>query len=300
MGKSLAQRRSPGTRPTIIKMKKLTLIALLTLPLLAASAKAGDEEEFKPLEGPATASLGGVAQINIPEGYSFIDGEILRKLMEAMGQPEREGLMGSLGPTNADWSVMFYYDASGYIKDADKEKLDADKLLQSYREGTEAANKYRVKSGIPPIHVTGWEVPPRYNSETHNLEWAIRGASEGEEILNYDTRLLGRKGVMSVKLIVAPKEFAATLPVFTNLMAGYKFNTGESYAEYKPGDKIAKYGLGALVVGGAAVGAAKLGLFAWLAVFLKKGWKLVIIAVVAVAALFKKVIARIVNGRQDN
>ncbi len=281
-------------------MKKLALIALLTLPLLAAFAKAGDEEEFKPLEGPATASLGGVAQINIPEGYSFIDGEILRKLMEAMGQPEREGLMGSLGPTNADWSVMFYYDASGYIKDADKEKLDADKLLQSYRDGTEAANKHRAKSGIPPIHVTGWELPPRYNSETHNLEWAIRGASEGEEILNYDTRLLGRKGVMSVKLIVAPKEFAATLPVFTNLMAGYKFNTGESYAEYKPGDKLAKYGLGALVVGGAAVGAAKLGLFAWLAVFLKKGWKLVIVAVVAVAALFKKVVGRIVNGRQDN
>lgn len=281
-------------------MKKLTLTALLILPLIAALAQDRAEEDFKPLEGPATATLGGVAQIQIPEGYSFIDGETLRKLMEAMGQPEREGLMGTLGPTNADWSVMFYYDASGYIKDADKEKLDADKLLQSYRDGTEAANKYRAKSGIPPIHVTGWELPPRYNSETHNLEWAIRGASEGEEILNYDTRLLGRKGVMSVKLIVAPKEFAATLPVFTNLMAGYKFNTGESYAEYKPGDKLAKYGLGALVVGGAAVGAAKLGLLAWLAVFFKKGWKLVIVLVVAVAAVFKKAIGRIVNGRQDN
>lgn len=281
-------------------MKKLLLIALLTLPLVSTPAKDRAEGEFKPLEGPATASLGGVAQINVPEGYAFIDGEVLRKFMEAIGQPEREGLMGSLSPTNADWSVMFYYEASGYIKDADKEKLDADKLLQSYREGTEAANKYRAKSGIPPIHVTGWEVPPRYNSETHNLEWAIRGSCEDEEILNYDTRLLGRKGVMSIKLIVAPKEFAATLPVFTNLMAGYKFNTGESYAEYKPGDKIAKYGLGALVVGGAAVGAAKLGLFAWLAVFLKKAWKLVIVAVVAVVAFFKKIIARIVNGRQDN
>lgn len=282
-----------------MKMKKITLIALLLLPLLSASAKDRSEDEFKTLEGPATASLGNVAKINVPEGYSFIDGKTLRKLMEAMGQPEREGLMGSLGPTNADWSVMFYYEDSGYIKDADKEKLDADKLLQSYREGTEAANKYRAKSGIPPIHVTGWELPPRYNSETHNLEWAIRGSSEDEEILNYDTRLLGRKGVMSVKLIVAPNEFAATLPAFTNLMTGYQFNAGQSYAEYKPGDKIAKYGLGALVVGGAAVGAAKLGLLTWVAVFFKKAWKLVVVAVVAVVSLFKKIIARIVNGRRD-
>lgn len=263
-------------------------------PVLAAP-----EKEFTPLEGPAIAKLGDVAEINIPEGYSFIDGETLRKLFEAMGQPEREGLMGSIGSTNTDWSVMFYYDASGYIKDADKEKLDADQLLQSYREGTEAANKHRAKSGIPPIHVTGWEVPPRYNPETHNLEWAIRGSSEGEDILNYDTRLLGRKGVMSVKLIVAPKEFAATLPAFTNLMAGYKFNVGESYAEYKPGDKLAKYGLGALVAGGAVVGAAKLGLLAWLGVFFKKAWKLVIVVVVAVVALGRKIISRIVNGRQD-
>lgn len=281
-------------------MKKLVLLALLAIPFTTLVATAASEEDFKALEGPATASLGNVAQITVPEGYSFIDGPTLRKLMEAMGQPEREGLMGSMGPTNADWSVMFYYDDSGYIKDAEKEKLDADKLLQSYREGTEEANKYRKKSGMPPIQVTGWEVPPRYNPESHNLEWAIRGNCEGEEILNYDTRLLGRKGVMSVKLIVAPKEFAGTLPAFTNLMASYKFNAGESYAEYKPGDKIAKYGLGALVVGGAAVGAAKLGLFAWIAVFFKKAWKLIIVAVVAVASLFKKIIGRIVNGRSND
>jgi uncharacterized membrane-anchored protein len=43
-----------------------------------------------------------------------------------------------------------------------------------------------------------------------------------------------------------------------------------------------------LVVGGAAVGAAKLGLFATLAVLLKKAWKLVVIAVVAIATGIKK------------
>jgi uncharacterized membrane-anchored protein len=280
-------------------MKKLLLFSLivsLCLPLLLSAQTEAPEMDFPRLEGPATATLAGVAQIEVPPGYIYIDGPTMRKLLEAIGQPVSDDLIGSLSPTNADWSVMFYYDAIGYVKDDDKDKLNADKLLEDYRKGTEEANKYRAKYGAAPIQVLGWELPPRYNEETHNLEWALRGSSEGEEILNYDTRLLGRKGVMSVKLIVSPQEYAATFPVFTNLIAGYKFNSGETYAEYKPGDKIAKYGLGALVLGGAAVGAAKLGLFAWLAVFLKKGWKFVVILVVAVAAVFKKAINRIVNG----
>ena len=134
----------------------------------------------------------------------------------------------------------------------------------------------------------GWDVPPKYDETTHNLEWAVRGQCEGRQILNYNTRLLGRKGVIGAVLIVEPESLPETLPTMRNLLTKFSFSSGETYAEYRPGDKIAKYGLGALVVGGAAVGAAKLGLFAWLAVFLKKGWKLVVVAAAAVASFFKK------------
>lgn len=281
-------------------MKQALAVVFLALVLVwPLNAQDTGSRKIRSLEGPATATLGGVAEIQIPQGYSFIDGKTLKPLLEAVGQ-SAEGIVGSLSPTNADWSVMFYYEASGYIKDEEKDKLNADKLLKDYREGTEEGNKRRAEVGAPPIHVTGWELPPRYNTETHNLEWALRGTCEGEEILNYDTRLLGRKGYMSVKLIVAPNEYAASFPAFTNLMASYKFKNGETYAEYKPGDKIAKYGLGALVLGGAAVGAAKLGLFVWLGVLFKKAGKLVIVAIVAVAALFKRIFAKIFNRNRDN
>jgi uncharacterized membrane-anchored protein len=82
-------------------------------------------------------------------------------------------------------------------------------------------------------------------------------------------------------------------------MAGYKYQTGETYAEYRPGDKVAKYGLAALVAGGAAVGAAKLGLFAWLAVIFKKGFKVIIIGLIAVVAMFKNLFAKILGRRSD-
>lgn len=281
-------------------MKKSVLPILCAFAFGALPLHAQSEPLKKPglIEGPATAKLGEVAQLEVPPGYVFIDGKTLRALLKAGGNPVSGNELGSLEPTNGNWSVMFRFSDIGYVKDDEKDRLDADKLLQSYKEGTEAANKMRTEAGSPPIHVVGWEQPPRYNETTHNLEWAIRGECEGRAILNYDTRLLGRKGVMQVKLIVPPEEFAATLPEFKNMLAGHSFQSGQSYAEYRQGDKLAKFGLAALITGGAAVGAAKLGLFASLGVFFKKAWKLLVVVVVALAGLIKKLLGGLF-GRRD-
>ncbi len=100
-------------------------------------------------------------------------------------------------------------------------------------------------------------------------------------------------------LVVDPDQLPATLPTFKNLLAGYSFQSGGKYAEYRPGDKIAKYGLAALVVGGAAVGAAKLGLLGPVILLFKKAWKLVIVAIAAVAAFFKKIFARLFGSKSE-
>ena len=52
-------------------------------------------------------------------------------------------------------------------------------------------------------------------------------------------------------------------------------------------------------MGGAAVGAAKLGAFVWLAVFFKKAFKLIIIAFVAVLAFLKQILAKL-SGRGND
>ena len=269
--------------------------------VLIASSLGAQTADSKPqaLAGPATANLDNIARLDVPAGYRFFDGKTTRALMKSAGEPTSGNEIGLLAPTNEHWSVFFEFSATGYVKDDDKDKLDADKLLQAIREGTAAANEERKRMGTPPLEIVGWEQPPKYDPVTHNLEWAIRGESEGRSILNYNTRLLGRRGVMEVVLVVQPDYFAATLPKFKNVLAGYSFQSGQTYAEYRPGDKVAKYGLAALVVGGAAVGAAKLGLFGPLLLLLKKAWKLVVVAVVAVIGFFKKMFARL-TGRGDD
>lgn len=272
----------------------ITIAAVLTSAAIAADAP--NKKKFG-VEGPANAKLGSVAELQIPVGYVFLDGKATRAMMEAAGEPVSGSELGFLRPTNGEWAVYFEFSDVGYVKDDDKNKLDAAKLLADIKAGNEEGNKERQRNGNPPLIIVGWDQAPKYDEQTHNLTWAIRATCEGQPILNYNTRLLGRKGVMEVVLVCEPDKLQGTLPTFNGLLANnYKFGSGETYAEYKPGDKIAKYGLGALVLGGAAVGAAKLGLLGPVILFFKKGWKLLIVAVVAVASFFKKIFNKI-TGR---
>ena len=52
---------------------------------------------------------------------------------------------------DAFWFVTVNYTDSGHISDEDAKTWNADELLQSLRDGTEATNKERVERGIPGI-----------------------------------------------------------------------------------------------------------------------------------------------------
>jgi uncharacterized membrane-anchored protein len=180
---------------------------------------------------------------------------------------------------------VFEFDDVGYVKDDEKDSLDATALLDSIKKGTEAGNQERVKRGWPMMTILGWETPPRYNDITHNLEWAIRAQSEGAPVVNHNTRVLGRGGVMEVTLVTEPAMLAATLPKFKAMLDGFQFKQGHKYAEFRAGDKTAAYGLTGLIVGGGAAVALKTGAFKWL-------WKLIAAGAAGVAALARKLFSR--------
>jgi uncharacterized membrane-anchored protein len=224
-------------------------------------------EKVKWQEGPTTAQIDKWAEITVPEGFIFADGSDTRMLMEAMGNTVSEREVGFLGPKDLEWFVIFEFDDVGYVKDDEKNSLDADAILKTIKSGTEEGNKIRQEKGYPTLTLQGWELPPYYDEETHNLEWAIKGVdSNGSGFLNHNTRLLGRRGVMQVTLVVDPPIFQEVLPTYQSQLSGFTFKSGENYASYRQGDKLAGYGLAALVAGGAA---AKLGFFKMIAKFSK-------------------------------
>lgn len=270
------------------------LLATASVLLLAASTVPAADKDRAPaikwVTGPSKADLKGTAEVNVPAGFRFANAQDTQRLLRSAGEPVSGREMGMMTHEKDRWSVFFEFSDDGYVKDDDKDKLDADKLLKAIIKGNDYGNEERKKNGNPPLNIIGWEKKPFYDPATHNLEWAIRAESEGRSILNYNTRLLGRRGVMEVVLVCPPQKLETILPEFRELLSSYAYKTGESYAEFRSGDKIAKYGLAALITGGAVAVAAKTGLLATVLLFFKKAWKLLVLAIVAVASFFRRLI----------
>ncbi|MCE5228171.1 DUF2167 domain-containing protein [bacterium] len=269
-------------------MKNLAHAIAICFVLTAIAARAQEAEPQSPgksvkfQEGPSIGNLGDIAQVRVPAGYVFAGPKETATLMEAMHNPVGGTEKGFIAPSGKDWFVVFEFDDIGYVKDDEKGKLDADAMLASIKRGNDAGNKERRRRGWAELRIVGWALPPSYNETTHNLEWAIKGESEGKPLVNYNTRILGRSGVMRITLVTDPETLAATIPDFKKVLEGFEFNAGGRYAEYRQGDKIAEYGLSALVVGGATAVALKSGFFKYI-------WKILVVVFVAVSAFFKKV-----------
>ncbi len=230
-------------------------------------------------EGP----LGSMATLKVPAGYRFTGGAGTIKLMEVYGNLTNGSELGYIAPLDMGWFAVFEFQDCGYVKDDEKNKLDADKILKQLKDGQVEANKELAKRGMPTLEVLGWQTPPFYNPQTNNLEWAIRlrdGA--GGQTINYKTKLLGRRGVMDVVLVCDEDQLSGVIPQYQKLLKGFAYQKEESYAAFSKGDKIATYGLTGLIVGGGLLAAAKTGLLA-------KLWKPILAGLVVIGAFFKRI-----------
>lgn len=115
---------------------------------------------------------------------------------------------------------------------------------------------------------------------------------DGQMIVNYTSRLLGRSGVMSAILVSDVGSLSTDTQDFKTALQQFRYMPGEQYSEFKQGDKIAEYGLAALILGGAAAVATKKGFWAVIGGFLAAFWKLLaglaVAAVAGIGSLFKR------------
>jgi uncharacterized membrane-anchored protein len=253
------------------------------------------------VDGGKEADIGTMAYFTIPDRCRYTGAKGAKDFLvmtQNIPSDRVQGLLlcpANLGEENP-WFVVFTFDASGYVKDDEGKKLDAGKILGTIREGTARANKVRKAQGWDELIIDGWVRAPYYDSSTHNLTWSIKGHSTDGSSVNHSVRLLGRRGVLHADLVAGPEQMAMAVATFDSVIATTSFQRGHKYSEWRKGDKVAKYGLSALVVGGAGVAAVKLGLFGKLAAvfakFFAKLGKLIIIAVAAFLAGLKKLFSR--------
>ena len=241
------------------------------------------------------------ASLNLPEGYRFLDAKDGKTVIEELwGNPpgSASGIEGLVLPRGQEvvspdsWAIVVQFEEDGYVSDEDADEIDYDDLLKDMKKSSLEASKRRVAAGYGKMELAGWALPPRYDKASKVLYWAQEFVTDNpENSLNYDVRVLGRRGVLSLNAIAGAsqkQEIDALTPEIVSLVS---FNTGHTYAEYNSStDKKADYSLAGLVVGGAV--AAKLLAKGGILVLLAKFGKLLIIPAVFIGVWLKRKFSR--------
>ena len=274
-------------------------------PPVANAAETGKAESaadaIGPWEpGPKKIALGQELTVELPSGYAYLPPVPAKKLLEMNGSFHNDGVLGlfsSVDPAE-EWFVVARFDDEGFVKD--DEELDAEEILSALRDGLDEAIEERQERGFKPLALDGWAEAPRYDQAQHHVVWALIVSDADGKSVNLNTRILGRRGYVSLNLVTDP----AMLPTYRHhapaLLAATRFDAGARYEDFQEGtDKVAEYGLAGLVMAGAGVGAAKLVKLGLLAKFSKvlfgavlAGKKFLILGAVAAFALIKKFMGR--------
>jgi uncharacterized membrane-anchored protein len=233
------------------------------------------------------------SKLTIPAGYSFFDSKDSRTwLVDIWGNPESSSgdVLGIIMADDSNWAAVIQFEDSGYVSDKDASSINYTELLHNMQDGARAESELRVQDGFPSVELVGWAEPPRYEADTHRLYWAkdlIFGGS-GQHELNFDMRLLGRHGVLTVQFLAGIEDLEAVKAAAPRVLEMAAFDEGARYTDFQAGlDKEAGYGIAGLIGGAAALGAAKkIGLLGILLAFLKKGWMLLVLAFGGLARLF--------------
>jgi uncharacterized membrane-anchored protein len=259
------------------------------------------EEQYRWQLGPKALELGHDVQLQLPAGYVFLGMPDADRFLKKNGSFDNAGVLGVVMSQDEkqSWGIILDYQDAGYVKD--DEKLDAGALLKAIREGTEEGNKERLAHGFPALTVGNWSESPRYDHATHRLVWALPATSTNGTTINYNTRVLGRRGFVSLNLLSGADRIADEKANAATLLAATSFKHGARYEDFdKKSDKVAEYGLMGLILGGAGIAAVgKVGLLAKLGAILLAAKKLIIGFFVLIGAGFKKIFGGKSAGKPD-
>ncbi|WP_411343736.1 DUF2167 domain-containing protein [Paenibacillus sp. WLX1005] len=272
-----------------------------TAPAYASGdSSAQTESTYNWVAGPQNVEMDDIASLDLSKDFYYLNGDDTKKMTTDSNDIPSGKEIGSVFPAdeNQSWWVLFEYTDSGHIADDEKNDIDADDLLDSYREGTEENNKQVPAEN--QLQVIGWDQEPKYDESTRNLTWSLKLADyQNQPIINYNSRILTRTGYISVILVTDPNNMAADRKVLEQqILPKLSVNSGNQYIDFNEStDHVSEMGLTGLIVGGAGlVAAKKFGLL----LLLKKFWYVIAAAVVAAFGWIKRLFTRSRERREQS
>lgn len=285
-----------------MKKRLLTFLLSLGLPFgLMAGTPESPADSLKLMQEQIEKSLTyetgkinlgkNLAIMQVPAGYRYLSAKQSQYVLSQLwGNPPDSTTLGMLFPENQgpfhenSHAIEISYSEEGYIDDSDAKDLDYTDLLTEMQSDVRDGNPDRVQAGYPKVELVGWASPPFYDANTHKLHWAKELNFENSETntLNYNIRILGRKGYLVLNVIGDISVLPAIKKNINPVLASVDFTKGNRYRDFNPDiDEVAAYGVGGLIAGKVL---AKVGFFA---LFLKF-WKVIIGVVMAAFYYIRK------------
>ena len=291
--------------------KKLQVVALFffAFGLTTMTSAVDGADTNKVSEAQFVASLnfqqgkitlpGNIAVLDLPVSFQYLGPDDAEKiLVQAWGNPPGAKSLGMIFPSNVSplspesWGVIVTFDKDGHVKDDDADSIKYDELLKSMQESITASNEERVKQGYQAMTLVGWAEKPSYDKNSHKLYWAkeIKSGNETQHSLNYNIRVLGRDGVLVLNAVAGMSQIEQIKSEMQHVVAFSDFTDGNRYADFdSKTDKVAEYGIAALVAGGIA---AKLGFFGKIFAFLLLFKKFILVGLALLGGSVAKLFGR--------
>jgi uncharacterized membrane-anchored protein len=275
-------------------MKRLALFASLWTISFCLNAQSVDslQQFLDSIESKLTYRQGeitlanGIGTLQVPKNFRYLDAEQSTYVLQDLwGNPNGSGTLGMIVPENisllADnsWAFIITYDEMGYVEDDDADEIDYEELLEEMQGDAKTANEERSKLGYESITLVGWAAKPYYDADKKVLHWAkeLKFGENENNTLNYNVRILGRKGVLVLNAVASMNELAEVQQSIPPVLSSFTYGDGLKYNDFNPEiDEVAAWTVGGLVAGKVL---AKVGVLA----FLLKYIKLVIIGIGALA-----------------
>lgn len=226
----------------------------------------------------------GNATITVPDGFRFLDKKQSNYVLSDLwGNPADSSIIGMLVPADQgvlesnSWAFTISFDEMGYVKDDDAGDIDYDDLLKEGQKEARETNEERINQGFPPVDFVGWASNPYYDKTKKVLHWAkeLKFGQDSINTLNYNLRLLGRKGIFMLNAVAPMNELPKVKTNIDKVIASVEFKEGHKYSDFIPEvDNVAAWTVGGLVAGKIL---AKAGFFA----LILKFWKLIAVAIIA-------------------
>ena len=241
----------------------------------------------------------GIIKLNVPAGFKYLNADQSNYVLtDVWGNPPQTGILGMLFPANSSpltehsYAFILTYDPSGFVKDDDADKINYDDMLKEIQKDEVEENKTRAAQGYAAINMVGWASKPFYDKTNKVLHWAknLHFADQDVNTLNYEVRILGRKGILSMNAVATLNELDSVKKDIDKVLAIPSFTDGNAYKDFdSKTDNVAAWTIGGLVAGKVLL---KVGFWGMIVKFFAVAWKFILIGLAAIGGAIKKFMGR--------